>query len=43
MSFENCVLEIAKVFLHLWLDLVMGKSHMGGTGFEGIEGVMKSS
>ena len=35
---RGCVPEIAKVVLLLQWDLVICKSHTGGTGFEGMKG-----
>ena len=35
---RGCVPEIAKVVLLLQRDLVICKSHPGGTGFEGMKG-----
>ena len=37
-AYRICVPEIVKVVPPAQLDLVMGKNHPGGTGFEGMKG-----
>ena len=39
----GCVPEIAKVVLLLQRDLVICKSHPGGTGFEGMKGSRRAA
>ena len=40
---RGCVPEIAKVVLLLQQDLVMCKSHPGGTGFEGMKELSRAA
>ena len=40
---RGCVPEIAKVVLLLQRDLVICKSHPGGTGFEGMKGSCRAA
>ena len=40
---RSCVPEIAKVVLLLQQDLVMCKSHPGGTGFEGMKELSRAA
>jgi hypothetical protein len=40
---RGCVPEIAKVVFLLQRDLIMCKSHPGGTGFEGMKGSYRAA